>query len=104
MKTLSFLTACGSYCDECPHFKTTCQGCEAQKGKPFWTAQMTYDMCPIYDCCKNKKALEHCGLCGALPCALFKNLRDPSLSDEAFEESLLYRQRNLMKRKKESKF
>ena len=68
-------------------------------GKPFWTSLMKVEVCPLYDCCINKKQLEHCGLCVEFPCEQFTQLRDPSLSEEEAEESLRARENNLVKRR-----
>ena len=90
---------CGLYCGTCEYFENQCQGCGHQKGKPFWTVQMKVEVCPLYDCCINKKQLEHCGLCDEFPCESFTELRDPTLSEEAAKEDLRMRQNELMKRK-----
>ncbi len=91
---------CGLYCGNCEYLKKDCQGCGGQKGQPFWTAQIDVKVCPLYDCCINRKQLEHCGLCNEFPCKTFLELRDPSLSVEEAEKSLLARQNELLKRKK----
>ena len=90
---------CGLYCGTCEYFEKQCKGCVYQKGKPFWTTQMKVEICPLYDCCVNKKKLEHCGLCDELPCKIFNELRDPSLNDEEAEKALIARQNDLIKRK-----
>ena len=91
---------CGIYCGTCGYLENQCQGCGYLKGKPFWTVQMKVEVCPLYDCCANKKLLEHCGLCNEFPCELFTGLRDPSLSEEEAKEALCARQNELVKRKK----
>jgi hypothetical protein len=60
---------------------------------------MNVESCPLYNCCVNKKHLEHCGLCSELPCETFLQLRDPSLSDEEAKKALVARQNDLIKRK-----
>jgi hypothetical protein len=60
---------------------------------------MNVECCPLYNCCVNKKQLEHCGLCSELPCETFLALRDPSLSDEEAETALIMRQNDVKKRK-----
>jgi len=90
---------CGLFCGTCEHLGTKCRGCGQQKGKPFWTAMMNVESCPLYNCCVNTKQLEHCGLCSELPCETFLALRDPALSDEAAEKALIARQNDLIKRK-----
>lgn len=89
---------CGLYCGACEYLEKQCQGCGHQQGRPFWTAQMTIEVCPLYDCCINEKQLEHCGLCDEFPCETFNELRDPSLSEEEAKEALLARQNGLVRR------
>jgi hypothetical protein len=90
---------CGLFCGTCEHLGEKCRGCGQQKGKPFWTAMMNVESCPLYSCCVNTKQLEHCGLCSELPCETFLQLRDPSLNDEEAEKALVARQNDLIKRK-----
>jgi hypothetical protein len=95
----NFAPVCGLYCGTCKYLEKECQGCGYQKGKPFWTIQMNVEFCPLYDCCVNKKQLEHCGLCTEFPCKTFNELRDPSLSEDEAEKSLITRQNELLRRK-----
>lgn len=90
---------CGFYCGTCKYYVKACQGCGYVKGKPFWTAQMKVEICPLYDCCINKKHLEHCGLCDEFPCKVFTGFYDPSLSEEEAKRSILARQNELLRRK-----
>jgi hypothetical protein len=60
---------------------------------------MADGICPLYDCCRNQKKLDHCGLCAEFPCNTFNELRDPNMSDEEFQNSLNTRKRNLTVRK-----
>jgi hypothetical protein len=90
---------CGLYCGACEYFKKQCQGCGYQEGKPFWTTQFKLEVCPLYDCCINKKQLEHCGLCDEFPCETFTGLRDPSLGEQEAKEALCVRQNELVKRR-----
>jgi hypothetical protein len=92
-------SVCGLYCGSCEYYKKTCEGCGNVKGKPFWTILMKVETCPLYDCCINKKQLEHCGLCDDLPCETFTNFHDPSLSQEEAKQAVLNRQNELIKRK-----
>ncbi|MDY6964724.1 MAG: DUF3795 domain-containing protein [Halobacteriota archaeon] len=92
-------SVCGLYCGACQYIDTQCKGCGNVLGRPFWTAQMELEVCPIYDCCINKKQLEHCGLCSELPCKTFTGLRDPSLSDEEAERALIARKNDLLRRR-----
>jgi len=59
---------------------------------------MALEICPLYDCCLNQKQLEHCGLCVDFPCETFNTLRDPNMSDDEFEKSLISRQQTLRRR------
>jgi hypothetical protein len=97
-------SVCGIYCGNCEYFGKECAGCNNAKGKPFWTVSVKMDVCPLYDCSVNKKNLKHCGFCSELPCNSFLQLRDPSLSDEAFNESLKKRRDNLIKWKETGSF
>lgn len=92
---------CGLLCSTCEYLEKSCQGCGYVEGKPFWTSQLNIDVCPIYNCCVNQKHLEHCGWCAALPCQIFLELKDPSMNDEEFQESLMKRQNDLLERKKQ---
>lgn len=99
MNDRKLAAACGLYCGPCEYHGNKCNGCGHEKGKPFWTTLAKVEICPLYDCCVNKKELEHCGLCGELPCAMFKEFTDPSLSPEEARKSVLSRQSELMKRR-----
>ena len=89
---------CGIYCGDCEFLGKQCKGCGYVEGKPFWTAEMPTGAVSLYDCCRNQKQLEHCGLCDELPCKVFMELRDPSLSDEQFQQSISDRQAALRRR------
>jgi hypothetical protein len=67
--------------------------------KPYWTVKINMVICPLYDCCINKKRIEHCGLCGELPCQLFQSFHDPALTSEEAEKAVLIRRNNLLRRK-----
>ena len=92
-------TVCGLYCGDCEYLEKQCRGCGHQEGRPFWTTQMKVEVCPLYDCCVNKRQLEHCGLCSELPCKTFAQFYDPSLSEEDAKKSVLSRQDELLRRK-----
>ena len=83
--------ACGIYCGSCEFLGGSCAGCGHIEGKPFWTAEMELEACPLYDCCVNKKELEHCDLCDELPCGMFNEFHDPTLSPEQAKQSVLER-------------
>jgi len=100
MKDEKLATPCGLFCATCEYLEKSCQGCGYVEGKPFWTTQFNIAVCPIYDCCVNKKNLEHCGWCDALPCQIFLELKDPAISEAEFQQSLMDRQKDLQERKK----
>ena len=93
---------CSIACEECNKHEEfaekPCCGCNAEKGQLFWTKYLGLDTCPIYQCCVNEKHLEHCGKCESLPCQIYFNTKDPSFSDEAFEQSIRERVIVLQKR------
>jgi len=90
---------CGLFCSACEHLGTKCGGCDNQQGKPFWTATINVESCPLYKRCVNTKQLEHCGLCRELPCESFLLLGDPNLSTEEVEKAVVARQSDLLQRK-----
>ena len=96
---VNFAAACGTDCGECKFLNDKCSGCNNVEGKPFWSEAYNRDICGLFDCCVNKKKLEHCGLCEDLPCEMFLSQRDPSLSDKEFEDRLKKRQEDLNLRK-----
>ena len=91
------LSICGIDCDvvcvECNKYNEEfaiepCKGCNAMRGKLFWTQYIGLDTCPIYNCCVNEKNLAHCGKCEELPCSIYFNTKDPSISDDVLEQSI----------------
>jgi hypothetical protein len=65
-------------------------------GKPFWTTEATENgICPLYDCSINKKMFNNCGECSDLPCKIFIDLKDPSISDSEHQKSIKQRVTNL---------
>ncbi|MCD4728291.1 MAG: DUF3795 domain-containing protein [Pirellulales bacterium] len=99
MIDLHHAPVCGLYCGSCEFLGEKCSGCGYLEGKPFWTVQMPSGICPLHDCCRNQKHIEHCGLCVDFPCKNFLELRDPSMSDEVFKKSLDERKETLQRRK-----
>lgn len=98
MTDVNYAAVCGIYCGSCHFLGEQCKGCGYVDGKPFWTVQVPSGVCPLHDCCRNQRHLEHCGLCGDLPCKIFLELRDPSWTDEEFRKSLEERQTSLRRR------
>jgi hypothetical protein len=82
------MAVCGLVCSDCPFHGPECQGCAATKGRPFWAVKYGLTACPIYDCAVNQKGYTSCGQCQALPCNTFTNLKDPNMTDEAFQQVL----------------
>ena len=95
-----YAPVCGIYCGTCELLGKQCRGCGYVEGKPFWTAQMEVKVCPLHDCCRNSRRLEHCGLCADFPCPVFLEMRDPAMSDEESRKALEARQAGLRRRKK----
>jgi len=92
-------TVCGLICGECDHFSENCTGCNPVCGRPFWLEFVNAEICPIYDCCVNKKGYEHCGHCSEFICEKFTRFRDPNTSDEEQEEMLKKMKENILARK-----
>jgi hypothetical protein len=98
MADANYATVCGLYCGQCEYLGKNCQGCGQTEGKPFWAAQLPSGTCPFYDCCRNQRRLEHCGVCKDFRCNKFTELRDPSWTEEQFQESLAKREAALRRR------
>lgn len=87
---------CGAVCIECNYYPSACVGCRKIRGKAFWLPYTGDDVCPIYQCCRNKKK-QNCGGCPELPCVRF--MKDPTISDEENEANL----RQMLERLKDRK-
>ena len=98
MTELDAAPPCGWHCNSCSHFGQDCPGCRQTGGRPFWTSTSEIEVCPVYHCCAEQEFPEHCGLCPRLPCQTFMDWRDPSMSDEEFQQSLLERLTDLRNR------
>ncbi len=81
------LCVCGAECSECLQFEKECMGCEAIGGRVYWASYIGKEACPYYSCVK-EKSLKNCGDCEKLPCGLWRQLKDPSWTDEEHEESI----------------
>jgi len=92
-------TICGFSCTDCNYLEKECPGCEAKKGKVFWTAYVGADCCPIYDCCVNDRRLPHCGKCPDLVCERYTRFKDPNVSEEVAAKGLVERVQELRNRK-----
>jgi len=92
------LSVCGYECLACEYFKESkCAGCSEIKGNVWWASYINADVCPIYECVVNEQKHNHCGECGEVPCALWRNLKDPSYTDKQHEASIKKRVGNLKK-------
>ncbi len=90
------ISVCGSDCAVCKYLKASkCSGCSDVKGKVFWAEHISAEVCPIYDCVINTKKLKNCGFCSDVPCKLWRDIRDPSYTDEQFEAVIKIRVENL---------
>jgi len=79
---------CGIDCETCP-FKDDCGGgCFECGGKPFYIKDFGVELCPIYDCAVNKMGYKSCIDCPDLPCQLFYDWRDPSMTEEEHNQSI----------------
>jgi hypothetical protein len=78
-------TECNSMHDELK--QKPCRGCNAEKGQIFWVKFMGLDTCPIYACATNKP-VKHCGECAELPCKIYFEMKDPSISEEQHQQGI----------------
>lgn len=92
-------TVCGFSCSDCDHHKKDCPGCEETTGKPFWTAFVNIDQCPIYECCMTIKTLPHCGKCPELVCERFTRFKNPEMTDEQAAAGLAAAEKELRARR-----
>jgi hypothetical protein len=99
MTTKKIETVCGFSCSDCDHHKKECPGCEKTRGKPFWTAFVNIDQCPIYECCTTMKKLPHCGKCPELVCERFTRFKNPEMTDEQAAAALATAEKELRSRK-----
>lgn len=87
------LSACGTECEACSFLGSLCSGCNESCGKVFHAPKGK--ACPIYSCAVQKHKFANCATCENLPCSIWKATKDPSLSEQAFEESIQTRVKNL---------
>ena len=82
------VSPCGVDCEGC-EFGESCGGsCFACEGKPFYLADFGVEVCPMYDCSVNQKSFKTCGECADLPCQVFYDWKDPSMTEEAHLQSI----------------
>ena len=89
------LSCCGAECTECEFYGTMCKGCNTSLGKVFHAPEG--QACPIYECTINQKKLKGCGACSNVPCEIWKKTKDPSFSEEEFEQNIQERIERLTK-------
>ncbi len=82
------LASCGVDCGICPELGKACSGCYAVKGEVFWAPYLELKVCPLYDCAVNKKHFHDCSHCSELPCQMFFDCRDPSVSVEEHKKEI----------------
>ena len=80
------LSVCGTDYSACPLHGNLCTGCNEACGKVFHAPEGK--PCPIYGCCVNKHHYATCASCSRVPCAVWQATRDPSMTDEQFEQSV----------------
>lgn len=85
------LSCCGTDCEKCDCYGE-CKGCSELRGKPFHSPEKA---CPIYGCSVNKNKFATCANCEKIPCDIWRATKDPSMSDEEFEENIRERVKNL---------
>nr|WP_251392651.1 DUF3795 domain-containing protein [Mediterraneibacter agrestimuris] len=72
-----------------------CKGCNISFGRVFHAPEG--QACPIYECSINRKRLKGCGECESLPCDIWRNTKDPSFSEEEFQQNIQERVARLRK-------
>ena len=82
------IAPCGIICDGCPYQESCGGSCQACGGKPFYIRDFGVEVCPLYDCPVNQKGFKTCGECPELPCQLYYDWRDPSMSEEDHLKSI----------------
>lgn len=76
------MSPCGADCSICDYYPKECADCFEIEGKIFWAEFVGADICPIYDCAVNDRALKHCGTCAELPCRRYLDNKDPAYTEE----------------------
>lgn len=83
------LSCCGTECSVCSYYGSMCRGCNESAGKVFHAPEG--QACPIYACSIDQKKRAGCGGCKELPCEIWRNTKDPSMSEEEFENNIRQR-------------
>jgi len=92
-REISGMSCCGTECSLCAFYGSMCSGCNESQGKVFHAPEGS--ACPVYECSVRKKRFVNCADCDQLPCGIWRTTKDPQLSDEAFEENIRGRVKNL---------
>lgn len=92
-REILMLSCCGTECTECDSYQKGCSGCNECQGRVFHAPEGK--ACPIYSCSVKKHHYATCAGCEKLACDIWKETRDPQLSEEAFERSIQKRIQNL---------
>lgn len=87
------ISSCGLECSACGYYKKECEGCSESQGKVFHAPPG--QACPLYACAVQKHRYVSCAECQELPCLLWREVRDPGLSEEEFEASIKERTERL---------
>ncbi len=92
---MNHLGTCGVECSACEIFGLDCPGCRASGGKPPWLEELDLPLCALYECPVMQKGIPDCSTCPDLPCDLYHEFRDPSVSPEAHEVGIRQRVKRL---------
>ena len=87
------LSCCGTDCGKCGLHGNLCKGCNEAAGKVFH--MQDGKACPIYTCSVGKNKFATCAKCGQMPCGVWRSVKDPSMTQEEFEENIRERVENL---------
>lgn len=90
------LSCCGTDCGTCEYYGNMCKGCNESLGKVFHAPEG--QACAIYECAVNQKKQKGCGECGSVPCDIWRKTKDPSFSEEEFEQNIKERIEKLRKK------
>lgn len=93
--SVNIISCCGTDCSKCGCLGNMCKGCNASLGKVFHAPKGK--ACPIYECSIHQKGMKGCGECAYVPCEIWRKTRDPSFSDEEFEQNIRERIERLTK-------
>lgn len=85
-KAQRVLSCCGTDCKACECYGNICKGCQESEGKVFHAPEG--QACPIYACSASQPNQKGCGGCQKVPCDIWRQTKDPSFSEEAFEQNI----------------